>query len=58
MSERDLIKRWQEIAVAQRNLVRKSDPPEIRAMLIATSNAWMMAADDLKKLQEKSPCQA
>ncbi len=52
---RDLVDGWELVASEQRKLASdRSTPLEIRASLIATSNAWMTAAHDLKKLMKKA----
>lgn len=46
---------WELVANTQRGLADdKRMPLELRASMIATSNAWMTAAHDLKKLMEKA----
>lgn len=49
-----LIESWEQVGRAQRQLADSERDTGLRASLIAASNAWMTAADDLKKhIQEK-----
>jgi hypothetical protein len=46
---------WELVARTQRELANdKRMPLELRASMIATSNAWMTAAHELKKTMEKA----
>lgn len=56
MSElRDLIDEWTLVGFKQRELAKNEKDIGLRSALFATSNAWMTAANDLKKhLTEKS----
>lgn len=49
MSLSNLIESWEQVGRAQRELADKERDTGLRASLIAASNAWMTAADDLKK---------
>lgn len=46
---RDLIDQWELVGNKQREIARAENDVGLRASLLATSNAWMTAASDLKK---------
>lgn len=46
---RDLIKQWEVVGVAQRQLAEHERDTGLRASLLAAANAWMTCADDLRK---------
>ncbi len=50
-----VVDEWELVANKQRELASdKRTPLELRASYIATSNAWMTAAHDIKKLMENA----
>lgn len=47
---RTLAERWEMTALKQRELAQEiRNEPGLKASMLATSNAWMMAASDLRK---------
>lgn len=50
----ELIRSWRLVASTQRQLAKDEKDIGLRSSLISSSNAWMMAADDLKKHMEKT----
>ena len=56
MSElRDLIDQWELVGNKQREIAESEKDIGPRSALIATSNAWMTAASDLKKHLTEKP---
>lgn len=51
---RKLIAGWEEVGRKQRELSETIKERELKASMIACSNAWMACADDLKKIMEKT----
>lgn len=51
---RGMAEQWQQVGQAQRNLADSERDIGLRASLVACSNAWLSAADDLKKAMEKA----
>ncbi len=47
-----LIESWEQVGRVQRQLADNERDTGLRASLIAASNVWMTAADDLRKHME------
>lgn len=50
----ELVDQWEMVARKQRELAAVERDIGLRSSLISASNAWMNAADDLKKHMEKN----
>ena len=49
-----LIDSWEQVGHKQREIAKEEKDIGMRSSLIATSNAWMTAASDLKKHLEET----